>query len=294
MLQDVEDYKNYLLQFNKVSESSIASYVKDVEQFVTYLQERSTWLAEEITEMDLREYGDYLLDAGWKKATVARKIVSAKAFYRFLYRNHNINLEYAELLKAPRVEKGAVKYLSEEEMTRLVESPTKNTIKEIRDKAILELLYATGMRVSELISLQKENLDLKMDCVILSGANGRRIVPYGAPARDALARYLTEARSAFLPEEEHTYIFLNHSGKQLSRQGIFKLVKRYGEKAGIEQVVTPDMIRHSFVKHLLEHGAELSSVQKMMGHSSLAITAVYLPGPLDSEQETYRKAHPRA
>lgn len=293
MLQDVDDYRNYLIQYRKVAENSIHSYLGDVDQFVSYLHERNTLIAEEISKEDLEQYESYLTKAGLCCSTVARKIVSAKAFYRFLYRNHHIDLEMADCLKAPKVEKRKVKYLSQEEMQRLVEMPDKNTPKEFRDRAILELLYATGMRVSELTALRRENLDLQMDCMILQNGREKRVVPYGKQARDALMKYLAEARVAYSVAAEDTYIFLNHSGKPLTRQAIFKMVKKYGEKAKIEQTVTPDMIRHSFAKHLLENGAELSSVQKMMGHSSLSVTALYLDTANSEEKENYRKAHPR-
>lgn len=293
MLQDVDNYRLYLTQYRKITNSSISSYMGDVEQFVAYLQERNTLIAEEISEEDLREYGDYLLAEGWKKTTVARKIVSAKAFYKYLYRNHQIDLEKADLLQAPRIEKQEIKYLSQEEMTLLVEEPSRNTVKEIRDRAILELLYATGMKVSELISLKREDFDLQMDCVKITHGGEQRVVPYGGPARDALLRYLSEARIAYVPADDNTYIFLNHSGNPLSRQGVFKLVRKYGQRAKIEQIVTPDMIRHSFAKHLLENGANLSSVQKMLGHSSASITVMYIEKNISDERAEHKKAHPR-
>ncbi len=293
MLQDLERYSEYLTEYKRLSDHTRQSYLRDVRQFVEFMSERRVLIPEEITAEDFEAYQTWLSTCGFQNSTIFRKIVSIRAFYHFLYREHNIRMENIDTLVIPKLKRKEPQILSAQNMDKLVEMPSGNSPKEIRDRAILELLYATGIKVSELISLKREQLDLQMDCVTCGSGIMRRTIPFGEQARNAIVRYLQEGRLYFGPRDNERTIFLNFSGKPLSRQGIFKMVRWYGERAGIEESVTPDIIRHSFAAILIENGADLKSVQKMMGHVDIGTTEIYARRKKVSEREEYKRAHPR-
>ena len=181
-----------------------------------------------------------------------------------------------------------------EETSRLLDQPNGNTPKELRDHAMLELLYATGIRVSELISLKLSDMNLKLEYITCKDAHKERIIPFGEVAKEALQHYLEEGRSYLVSEEGSEYLFTNCSGKEMSRQGFWKLIKAYGKKAGIETEITPHMLRHSFAAHLVSNGADLKAVQEMLGHADISTTQIYAQMKQSRIREVYAKAHPKA
>ena len=180
------------------------------------------------------------------------------------------------------------------DVMKLLEQPSGNAPKQIRDKAMLELLYATGIRVSELISLKTTDVNLSMSFIVCRDAHKERIIPFGAKARDALMNYLSGAREAMLEDKSSQILFANCSGESMSRQGFWKIIKYYAKKAGIEADITPHTLRHSFAAHLVENGADLKSVQEMLGHSDISTTQVYLNMTQNRLREVYDKTHPRS
>ncbi len=216
-----------------------------------------------------------------------------KAFFHYLMREGFVRENVAEELKAPKVEKKVPAVLSVEETVRLLEQAKGNSPKELRDRAMLELLYATGIRVSELISLKLSDINLQMEYLACKDNGRERIVPFGAVAKQAVEKYLMEGRTALVSEEGSNYLFTNCSGQAMSRQGFWKLIKVYGKKAGITGELTPHTLRHSFAMHLVSNGADLHSVQEMLGHADISTTQVYAQAGQNRVREVYAKTHPR-
>ena len=201
--------------------------------------------------------------------------------------------DLSEQLKAPKIEKKVPEIMSPEEVIRLLEQPCGDTAKEIRDKAMLELLYATGIRVTELITLKNSDVNMQMGVILCRDRSKERIIPFGAAARNALIRYLDGTRDAMLENKASEVLFVNCSGQPMSRQGFWKLIKYYAKKAGIKADITPHTLRHSFAAHLVENGADLRSVQEMLGHSDISTTQIYANMNHSHIREVYAKAHPR-
>ena len=201
--------------------------------------------------------------------------------------------DVAETLHAPKIEKKMPEILSTDEVVRLLEQPSGDTAKEIRDKAMLELLYATGIRVTELITLKLSDVNLQMGYIVCRDNGKERVIPFGNEAKSALIRYLEGTRSAMIKDAESEYLFANCSGQPMSRQGFWKLIKYYAKKAGIVADITPHTLRHSFAAHLVENGADLRSVQEMLGHSDISTTQIYVNMNRNRLREVYAKAHPR-
>lgn len=201
--------------------------------------------------------------------------------------------DIADKLKAPKIEKKAPEIMSPDEVVRLLEQPSGNSPKEIRDKAMLELLYATGIRVTELITLNLSDVNMQMSFILCRDRNKERIIPFGAAAKNAMARYLDGTREEMLENKKSEVLFANCSGQPMSRQGFWKLIKHYAKKADIQADITPHTLRHSFAAHLVENGADLRSVQEMLGHSDISTTQIYANLNHNHIREVYAKAHPR-
>ncbi|MCI8598210.1 MAG: tyrosine-type recombinase/integrase, partial [Lachnospiraceae bacterium] len=212
-----------------------------------------------------------------------------KAFYLYMLKNGEIAKDPAENLKAPKVKKKVPDILSVADMAKLLEQPGNRTPKGLRDRAMLELLYATGIRVTELISLKVEDINWKLDYIVCRDRNRERIIPFGSKARDALEKYMKYARQELVGDKECNMLFPNCSGESMSRQGFWKLLKQYVRQAGIEMEITPHTLRHSFAAHLVDNGADLHTVQEMLGHSDISTTMMYTA----RAREVYVKTHPR-
>ena len=289
MEQEIKGFMSYLHNVKKTSRNTELSYQRDLMKMMHFLQKQKVEDAKEVTETALNSYILDLEKNGMSAATVSRNIASMKGFYLYLWKEGSISSDPAEKLKAPKVEKKMPEIMSGEEMERLLEQPGDRTSKGLRDTAMLELLYATGIRVTELISLKMGDVNWKLDYIVCRDRNRERIIPFGPKARKALERYLKEARGQLIGEKKCEMLFPNCSGEGMSRQGFWKLLKQYVQQAGLEMEITPHTLRHSFAAHLVENGADLHVVQEMLGHSDISTTMMYAA----RAREIYAKAHPR-
>ena len=243
MTRDIMDFIEYIHNEKQTSKNTEVSYERDLRKLNEYLAGQNICDAAAVTETNLNAYVMFLEREGRKPATVSRSIASMKAFFHFLERERRIEADPAWRLKAPKIEKTMPRILTTEEVTLLLEQPSGNTPKELRDKAMLELLYATGIRVSELLSLKFSALKLQMDYVICPETHKERIIPFGNVAKEALAKYIQDGREHLISQEDCPWLFTNCTGGAMSRQGFWKLIKFYGKKAGIESEHIPI---HSF------------------------------------------------
>ena len=269
----IDEFIEYLKNVKGAADNTVQSYRRDLEKMAAHMAERGVKSVEDISEDRLMAYAAVLQEEHLKPVTVMRHYTSYKAFFRYLVENGNIQENPAENLKAPKVERKAPKALSLHEVDALLNQDFGSDPKGIRDRAILELLYSTGLKTTELVELKLENIDMSLNCLRF-GEN--RVIPYGSKTKDALNKYLLESRKTFLPDEtEEMHVFLSYLGKPMSRQGLWKLIKNYFKKAGIDKDITPNMLRNSFIMHLLENGAESSSVLEMLGFSDKATLSRY-------------------
>lgn len=283
----------YLKETKNASASTISSYQHDLRKLEGYLTEHGVADIEHITATNLNSYVLYLEKQGLSTATVSRNVASMKAFFHYAYYKRKIETDPTESIKAPHIEKKLPGILSMEETVCLIEQPSGDSPKELRDRAMLELLYATGIRVSELITLNRSDVNLMLSYIVCRDGEKERVIPFGACSKRALERYLKEGRELLLKGQESEFLFVNCSGNGMSRQGFWKLIKQYASKAGIEAEITPHTLRHSFAAHLVQNGADLKSVQEMMGHSDIATTQIYRNLGDDRVRRVYRESHPR-
>lgn len=288
----IDNYINFLMVVKRSSQNTIASYKRDLLKLCIYFEGRGCKNVTDINAMDLNAYVIDLKGQGMSLATISRNVASIKSFFLYLLKQGVVKEDCTEQLKPPKIEKKAPETLSVDEINQLLDQPTKSTPKEIRDKAMLELLYATGMRVSELISLKVEDVNLAMSYILCRDANKERVIPIEQTARLALENYISSVRHVMCEDSE--FLFTNLKGQPMSRQGFWKLIKAYAVKAGIDKDITPHMIRHSFASHLVTNGADLKAVQEMLGHSDISTTQIYLKSRQSRIKEEYEKAHPRA
>lgn len=290
----VDEFEGYLQTVKKSSKNTVMSYKRDLNKFITFAEEMGTGDVRKLNYTVLNAYILRMENENFAPSTISRNIATLKSYFSYLNKRRLIDADPSELLKAPKVEKKLPEVLSVEEVERLLEQPSSKTNKEIRDKAMLELLYATGMRVSELINLQVSDLDLQMGYVRCQDGSKERVIPFGTVAKNALRNYMANARPALIKGNDTTFLFTNCSGQPMSRQGFWKVLKAYAKKAGIESDITPHTLRHSFAAHLVENGADLKSIQEMLGHSDVSTTQIYMKVTNNRIREVYAKAHPRA
>lgn len=275
MDREIEQFSAYLLRERYASSNTESSYRRDLKKLEGYLKEQDIQKVEEVTETWLNAYVLYLERNQSAVSSISRNIASIKAFFQYLHRIEVIRTDPSWNLKAPKVERKPPEILSVEEVNRLLAQPSKETPKGIRDRAMLELLYATGIRVSELIGLTLASVNMQLGFCVLQQTGKERIVPFQIKTRQVLERYQKEARKELLKQKESEYFFVNCSGKEMSRQGFWKLVKQYGSQAEISKEITPYTLRHSFAAHLIENGADIHTIQQRMGHSDLQTTQMY-------------------
>lgn len=291
--KSIDAYIRYLHDVKKTSYNTEMSYQRDLNKMHRYLQENGIKKIAHITEDVLEGYVAYLKDHNFANATMSRHIAAMKGWFLFMVKEGMVEEDVAGNLKAPKIEKKVPDILKMEEVVKLLEEPKGSNPKELRDKAMLELLYATGIRVTELISLTTAQLNMQMNYIICNDGHKGRIIPFGIKARDALLNYLEYSRSVMLHNPKSDILFVNCSGQSMSRQGFWKLIKHYATKAGITADITPHTLRHSFAAHLIENGADLKSVQEMMGHSDISTTQIYANLNQNKLRDVYSKAHPR-
>lgn len=290
----VKEYTSFMTDIRHKSLNTVESYKRDVTQYISYLDGTGVTDISSTTKTTVLSYLLYLQKEGRASSTVSRTLASLRSYYLFMMQNGVVKSNPTSNLEAPHVEKKIPKILSGEEVELLLEQPKNCDNKGIRDKAMLELLYATGIRVSELINLDVSDVNVPMSFVRCKGGKKERIIPMGHQAKDALENYINNVRKYMVKDENETALFVNCSGARLSRQGFWKLIKYYQHIAGIETDITPHTLRHSFAAHLLENGADLHSIQEMMGHSDISSTQVYSRMMNSKIKDVYAKAHPRA
>lgn len=293
MEQAVEAFVSYLHNVKKMSLNTEMSYRRDLRKVVDFMVTKGVSGVADITEEHLNAYIKYMGDMKFSAATVSRNIACIKSFYHFLLKEGYVSRDISDSLKAPKVEKKVPEILTPQEVFRLLDQPKGEQPKEVRDKAMLELLYATGIRVTELITLKVSDVNTHLGYIICKDAHKERTIPIGNAAREAMNRYLAKAREGMLLSPDDDTLFVNCSGEPMSRQGFWKLIKHYAKKAGIEADITPHTLRHSFAAHLVENGADLHSVQEMLGHSDISTTQIYANMSHSRIREVYAKAHPR-
>ena len=293
MYTQLEKYKEYLVNVKKTSKNTIAAYNRDISHLIEYLNSRN---CEDFNRVTFTELNLYILNmekGGASSATVSRNVSTIKSFFLYLLREQIIKNDPAQNLKAPKIVKKTPKILTVEEIEALLSLPDDST-KGLRDKAMLELLYGTGLKVSELIGLKLNEINTALRFIRLMDKERERLIPFGEPAKVALEKYLIESRDKLLTKDEYAdYLFLNYAGDPMTRQGFWKIIKSYGDMAGFDVGLTPHVFRHSFAAHMVENGADLKSLQEMLGHSDISTTQVYSGFANERLSQVYEKAHPR-
>ena len=289
----IDAFISYLHNIKKTSDNTEMSYRRDLNKMKKFMETRGIADVAEIRPEDLQAFVQDLEARQFKAATISRNIASMKAFYHFLYKEQLVAEDMASELHAPRIEKKLPGIMTMDQAVSLLEQPSGNSPKELRDRAMLELLYATGIRVTELITLRISDVNMQLGFILCRDGNKERAIPFGSKAKAALVRYQEVGREALLHDLDTDVLFVNCSGQPMSRQGFWKLIKYYARQAGIQEEITPHTLRHSFAAHLVENGADLRSVQEMLGHSDISTTQVYAAMNTNHLREVYAKAHPR-
>ena len=293
MDKQVELFLEFIRDEKKLSDNTLQSYQRDIVQYMQYIDNNRLNFYK-VKEEDVRNYFKHLEELNKKASTISRNLASIRAFYQFLKRNKKVKKDPTEEIQAPKIEKKVPNILTSKEVELLLEQPKNIDLKGIRDKAMLEFAYATGMRVTEIISLNIEDVNIEDGYVKCHSSEKERSIPLGSMALKALREYIENARSIMIKDEDNKALFVNVNGRRLTRQGFWKIVKYYKEQAHIAKDITPHVLRHSFATHLLQNGAELKAIQTMLGHSDISSTQIYMQFQDESLRGIYKKAHPRA
>ncbi|MBP2240749.1 integrase/recombinase XerD [Cytobacillus eiseniae] len=297
MKDELKDFIHYLVVEKGLAKNTIISYERDLKSYVKYLDTvEAINNLNDVQRVQIVHFLKMLKEQGKSSKTLARHIASIRAFHQFLLREKTVEQDPTVHLESPQQERTLPKVLNMQEVEILLDSPKAGDHYGLRDKAMLELLYATGIRVSELIGLKLGDVHLTMGFVRCIGkGNKERIIPIGKTAAQVLDRYLQEGRSHFVSKKyRDDALFLNHHGRGLTRQGFWKILKRLAMEAGIEKDLTPHTLRHSFATHLLENGADLRAVQEMLGHADISTTQIYTHVTKTRLKDVYSQFHPRA
>ena len=294
MERQLKYFFDFLENEKKLSDNTLQSYKRDLKQFKRYLESYGLRF-DRVKKEDIEEYVKEMSEQEHKKpASISRSIASLRSFYQFVVKRKKIKEEPTKDIKAPKVEKRVPSVLTAEEVELLLEQPKDIDLKGIRDKAMLEFAYATGMRVTEIISLNIDDVNLEEGFVTCKSGNKQRNIPLGKMSLKALKEYIEEARDILIKSESEQALFVNINGGRLTRQGFWKIIKYYKEQAHISKDITPHVLRHSFATHLLQNGADIKAIQAMLGHSDISSTQVYMQFQDEGLKDIYRKAHPRA
>ena len=294
MERQLKYFFDFLENEKKLSENTLQSYKRDLKQFKKYLESYGLRF-DRVKKEDIEDYiKEMAEDENKKPASISRSIASLRSFYQFIVKKKKIKVDPTKDVKAPKVEKRVPSVLTSEEVELLLEQPKDIDLKGIRDKAMLEFAYATGMRVTEIISLNLDDVNLEEGYVTCKNGNKQRNIPLGKMSLKALKEYIEEARDILIKSESEQALFVNINGGRLTRQGFWKIIKYYKEQAHITKDITPHVLRHSFATHLLQNGADLKAIQLMLGHSDISSTQVYMQIQDEGLKNIYRKAHPRA
>lgn len=289
----IAGYESWLVREKRAAANTLSSYLRDIRQFEAWSSEQELAL-DHVGQEDIKRYAGHLEKKGKSNATVVRSVASLKSFYTYMTAARFVRVNPAKGYTPSRIERKLPSILTNREVDLFLEQPNIGDAKGCRDKAMLEVLYATGIRVSELISLDTQDVNLSACFLRCRGKDKERIVPLYKAAVRALAVYVNDIRPQLLDDLGETALFVNMNGDRMSRQGFWKIVKCYQEKAGIHKDITPHTLRHSFAAHLLENGADLKSIQEMLGHADISATQIYTQVINQKLRDVYAKAHPRA
>ena len=293
MEKQLKLFFEFLENDKKLSDNTLQSYKRDIKQFKEYLEEKDK-AYNKIGEDDIKEYITHLQEVGKKASTISRCIASIRSFYQYELKNKKVKKDPTDNIQSPKIEKRVPSVLTSKEVELLLEQPKDIDLKGIRDKAMLEFAYATGMRVTEIISLNINDVNIDEGFVTCKNGNKQRNIPLGTISLKALKDYIQNAREILIRDEAEQALFVNINGKRLTRQGFWKIIKYYKEQAHITKEITPHVLRHSFATHLLQNGADLKAIQTMLGHSDISSTQVYMQFQDEGLKDIYKKAHPRA
>ena len=286
-------YAHYLTEEKRASANTLSSYLRDVTQYLHWLEGEGV-SPEQAAQKDVESYTRFLSAKGKSAATVTRSLASLKSFYSYLIAEGRVSVNPARGLAPAKVERKLPHILTSKEVELFLEQPDASDAKGCRDRAMLELLYATGIRVTELISLKVSDLNLPLEYIHCGSEAKSRIIPIGAQAKASLHKYMERVREHMISVPEEEALFVNCNGRPMTRQGFWKIIKSYARRAGIEEDITPHILRHSFAAHLIENGADLRSVQEMLGHSDISTTQIYTKLTNQKLKNVYAKTHPRA
>ena len=294
MLDLICAYENYLTKVKQASGNTVSSYMRDIRQFAGWLHDEEECEVVDATQMNISDFLDYLGEQGRSTATKSRALASLKNFYAYVVSSGFLNESPVKEVKVERGEKKLPQILTSREIELLLMQPSGADPKSIRDCAMLQVMYATGIRVSELINLDVDHVNLDAGIIRCSGGRKTRMIPLYDEAKKSLQRYLHEVRKEMLADPNERALFVNVGGARMSRQGFWKILKYYQTAAQIQKEITPHTLRHSFAVHLLENGADLGSVQELMGHSDISSTQLYTHMVDQKLKKVYERCHPKA
>jgi len=294
MKELIDSFLSYLSVERGLAKNTITSYREDLNYYADFLDTQSIGVLSKTSRNDIVNFMMHQKDKGLAANSVARRLAAIKMFYRFLVRERVLKIDPTSLIESPKLWKKIPETLSLNEVEALLSQPDIHKKQGIRDRAILETLYATGMRVSEAVNLKKDNVNLDIGFLRCIGkGNKERVIPLGKKAVMSIKRYLEASRTGFLKSKESEFLFLNRSGNKISRQSLWKIIVRYAHEARIKKPMRPHILRHSFATHLLERGADLRSVQEMLGHSNISTTQIYTHINRDRLKSIHKMFHPR-
>ena len=293
MENQINNFLEFLQKDKKLTDNTLQSYKRDINQYEEYINKNNINYAS-ADEETISGYLEYLQENGKKTSTVSRNLASIRSFYQYAVRTKNIATDPTQNVQSPKIEKRIPNVLSTKEVELLLEQPVDTDLKGMRDKAMLEFAYATGMRVTEIISLNIGDVNVKDGYVICKTGVKQRTIPLGDISVKALNNYIENSRPYLIKSDDMQSLFVNINGKRLTRQGFWKIVKYYKEQAHIDKEITPGILRHSFATHLLQNGADLKAIQTMLGHSDISSTQVYMQFQDEGIKNIYKKTHPRA
>jgi integrase/recombinase XerD len=304
----IDQFVSYLANEKSMAKNSLDAYRRDANEFQRFLAERGIALIESVKKPDVNAYISKLKSEGRAGSTVNRKVAAIRAYSDYLYSNGVLNENPMAGVKSPKIERKKIEYLTIDEVEAILNAPDKS-LKGMRDKAILELLYATGIRVTEITEMNIGDINFRIGFVTCNGDYGKaRIIPMGRICKEALESYIYDARPQLIngggrglklistgrEDTETEILFVNYYGEKLTRQGLWKIMKQYASKAGINKTLTPQILRNSFAVHMVQNGADLKSIQELMGHEDITTTQVYLGVTKNRIKEVYDRSHPRA
>ena len=293
MERQLKYFFDFLENDKKLSDNTLQSYKRDLKQFKRYI-EACEINYNHVKEEDIKDYIKELQEEGKKASSISRCIASIRSFYQFVLKRKKIKVDPTANIQSPKIEKRVPSVLTSKEVELLLDQPKDVDLKGTRDKAMLEFAYATGMRVTEIISLNIDDVNLEEGYVTCKTGNKQRTIPLGTMSLNALKEYVDDARDVLIKNDDEKALFVNVNGGRLTRQGFWKIIKYYKEQAHITKDITPHVLRHSFATHLLQNGADLKAIQTMLGHSDISSTQVYMQFQDESLKNIYKKAHPRA